>query len=368
MTENGLKLLALIRTSGGISRADLAKQTGLSRPAVSALIEQLLSTGLIAETGHAESRGGKPPIRLAIVPEACSAIGIDMGEENIIRGVVCDGAGHVMVEREVPGENVFAAMVNVTAELVKQLRQTARNVTLCGIGIAVSGIVDGRRNEVLTSSNFDLSGKPLASELVQRCQLPVILGNRARTAAHAEKIVGNAREFSDFLYLSIGKSIGCSIYQNHRLWMGSNNGAGEISTLLVPTPDGLDKLENVIRESYLCSAYRQITGQRITWTGLASAWLQGDSNALKVINDNLAAMVYATAVAVNLLNPQAVILGGRFKELGEPYRAAFQQQLQGLLVDILRNSVVVKMSAHGRAASALGAALQVIDRVFRFEL
>jgi len=368
MTENHLKILQLIRTNDGISRAGLAKLTGLSRPAVSTLVDQLLETGLVGETGLGESSGGKPPVCLAVVPEAGGALGIDLGEENVIRGVCCDARGEVLAELEAPCENRCDAIVAAVDELAERLRLMAPSITWRGLGLAVSGIVDTDLNEVVTSSNFDISGKQLAAQLCRRCGLPVVLGNRARLAAQAEKHGGNARDCDDFFYLSVGKSVGCGIYRDGALVAGSFNGAGEISRLLVPADGGMAPLENVIRESYLGAAYDRLTGAKRGWSGLLSAWKKGDSAAVRVIDVNAAQTAYAVAVVANLLNPRRIILGGRFKELGPAFLTQFETHFRPGLLEQFQDRIEVDLSYYGRSAAAIGGAAAVIDKVFRFEL
>ena len=368
VTDNLKNLLQLIRESHGLSRADLARLGGLSRPAVSVIVEKLLETGLIAETGVGESSGGKPPILLAVVPRACGAIGLDLGEEKTIRGLVSDAAGKIIAESSVPSAGDFTAMTAAATGLIDELRRKSPGVCLRGVGAAISGIVDVDRNEVVNSSNFAIAGCGLAAVLSAASGLPVLLNNRARTAAHAEKTCGNAVDCRNFIYLSIGKSIGCGICSEGNLFRGGFDGAGEIRSIPVPADNGTLTLEEVVRESYLCRAMGELTGRTYEWNELLRAWHEGLAEAVQVVGINARQTAHAAAIAVNLLNPQAVILGGRFKELDLAYLSLFQQHLRELLLPLFRDLVEVRLSRFGRDAAALGAALKIIDSVFRFEI
>lgn len=368
MTDNLKKLLQMIRESHGLSRADLARLGGLSRPAVSVIVDKLLETGLIAETGIGESSGGKPPILLAVVPSACGAIGLDLGEENTIRGLVSDATGNIVAESSVPSAGDFAAMTAAAACLIDELKDKSSGICLRGVGAAISGIVDIDHNEVVSSSNFAIAGRGLAAALSAASGLPVLLNNRARTAAHAEKTCGNAVDCRNFIYLSIGKSIGCGICSEGNIFRGGFDGAGEIRSIPVPVGNGMLTLEEVIREAYLCRAMQELTGRTYEWHELLNAWHEELAEAVQVVSANARQTAHAAAIAVNLLNPQAVILGGRFKELDLPYLALFRQHLRELLLPLFRDLVEVRLSRFGRDAAALGAALKVIDSVFRFEI
>ena len=368
MSKNVISILQLIREQQNISRAEIAGLTGLSRPAVSAIVEKALASGMISETGIGESNGGKPPVMLSIVSEFCGALGLDLGEENLIRGMVCDAGGAIVAEGAEQYDNQFDSILAAAALLVEKLKKQSGKLALRGIGVAVSGIVDDNTNEVVESSNFDIIGKKMSDKLQTSCQMPVFLSNRARTAAHAEKVGGNASDCADFIYLSIGKSIGCGIYRDGGLFRGSFNGAGEISTLLVPDENGNKRLEEVITESYLCNAFERLARRKYDWDELCRAWHDGHPDACKVFEKNSEHVAYAAAVAANLLNPQRIILGGRFKELGDPYLEIFRRHFTSGLTAPFRDRIDVRLSRFGRKATAYGAALKVIDKVFRFEL
>ena len=143
------RVFNLLRTEGVISRAALSQRCGLTRPAVSAIVEELVREGLVEEVGRGDSTGGKPPILLRMAPGGRCAIGIDLGDDYLIRGVLCDCTCEVLASEEMEYANEFGSILNVTARLVNTLALKAPAESLTGVGVAVSGVVD----PVISESN-----------------------------------------------------------------------------------------------------------------------------------------------------------------------------------------------------------------------
>ena len=114
------QILKLIKDSGQISRAELAKLTGLTRPTVSAIINELDGQGLINETGKGESCGGKRPIMLELNKKSFYAVGIDLGDDFQIRGVLCDLHGNIVKREELEYENKLIEMETISRKRRQQ--------------------------------------------------------------------------------------------------------------------------------------------------------------------------------------------------------------------------------------------------------
>ena len=110
MAASAEKLLNLLLRHGSLSRADLAKAMHLSRPAVSGLVDGLIRQGVLRETGCGASNGGKPPIMLEPVAERFGTIGVDIGHETLLRGVLCDASGKQLAVMELPHGNTFESI------------------------------------------------------------------------------------------------------------------------------------------------------------------------------------------------------------------------------------------------------------------
>ena len=147
--ESASGVLRQVRNAEGISRAELSRRIGLSRPAVSAIVDGLLELGLLEELGKGESRGGRCPTVLSLKASGFMSLGMDIGLEREIRGVLCDGYGKVLAERS--AENVGAGFGEIrdgVLRLALELSACAGSCGVRGLCLGVSGIVDTGRNEV----------------------------------------------------------------------------------------------------------------------------------------------------------------------------------------------------------------------------
>ena len=355
MVSSAVKLLLMLLRQGSCSRADLAKAMRLSRPAVSTLVDGLIRQNMLRESGCGISSGGKPPILLTLEPQRISAIGIDIGHESVLRGVLCDAAGKLSAAREIQHDNSFDGILSRTAELAEELVNLAP-APVAGIGVAIAGQIDRTANEVVYCANFPLTGRNFAQRLSLEVSMPVILDNRARTAAQWEYYFGAARKTEDFIFISAERGIGTAIYQNGKLLQGRSGTAGEIRTLCVPSPDrtSLLPIEQAMSEKFLL----ELAGGNFNAIELIDAWNSGNPDAGKAIAYLLDCAGYVITLLTMLLDPSEIVLGGRFRDLGIPFAAELEKQLR---IEP-RRALTIRLSASGRIGAALGAALNVTIR------
>ena len=353
MVSSAVKLLLMLLRQGSCSRADLAKAMRLSRPAVSTLVDGLIRQNMLRESGCGISSGGKPPILLTLEPQRISAIGIDIGHESVLRGVLCDAAGKLSAAREIQHDNSFDGILSRTAELAEELVNLAP-APVAGIGVAIAGQIARTANEVAYCANFPLEGREFARKLSQKVSMPVVLDNRARTAAQWEYYFGAARTTEDFIFISAERGIGTAIYQNGKLLQGRSGTAGEIRTLCVPSPDRTSFLpiEQAMNEKFLLELARN----RFSSTELISAWSSGDPDARTAVGYLLDCTEYVITLLTMLLDPAEIVLGGRFRDLGNRFAAELGQHLH---IEPQR-PLAIKLSGSGRIGAALGAALKVV--------
>jgi|GEM_PF-1407651 len=354
MISSSEKLLRLLLRQGPGSRADLAKSLKLSRPAVSSLVDGLIRQGILRESGCGASSGGKPPILLTFEPDRFASIGIDVGHESLLRGVLCDAAGKPLEIRETGHGNTFETILDGAARLAKELAEVAGSRRIAGIGAAIAGQVDHDSNEIVYCANFPLQGRNFAALLAEKTNLPVRLENRARTAALWEYHFGAAGNTEDFIFISAERGIGTAIYQGGRLLQGRSGAAGEIRTLRVPSPDGtrLLPIEQALGEKFLVG----LAGNSIDAAGLAAAWKRRDPAAVKAVDYLADGTCYVITLLTMLLDPALIVLGGRFRDLGPDFAA----ELSARLAIEPPRELAVTLSESGRIGAALGAALKLI--------
>ncbi len=356
MDSTSGKILRRLLREGRVSRAELAEGLGISRAAVSAVTDHLMGEGLIRVSGIGESRGGKPPVMLSIEPDAFHVIGLDIGSGTLLRGLRWNAAGETVQQVELPFRNTFEEILEKSAHLIQKLVGRDSCVRVAGICAAVSGIVDREKNEVHLSANFPLAGKHFADCLGEKCGYEILLENRSRVSAECERYFGAAKGCGDFLFVTAEKSIGSTLYSNGRLFQGWNGAAGEIRSIPVLVDGMLMPLEKALDESRILRS----AGTRYhSEEELFSAFEKGDVEADSVCRGILEASAGGIAVAVNLTDPELVILGGRFRSFGERFLREFREGLERLAPSVYGKRRVV-YSAVGRDGALKGAALAAL--------
>ena len=351
------RIFAELRRAGRISRAELARACTLTRPAVSVIVDELIASGLVREVGPGHSTGGKPPIMLDFVPSARCAIGINLGGDGRIEGVVCDLACEVLYSESIAYENDFENILQVTEKVIRTLRAKVAPEHLAGVGVAVSGIVD--RNDAIMHSTLDIVGKPLAGRLREIAGMPVMLERRPNSAALAEALFGAGRGARQLLYLTSGVGVGAGMVIAGEIFRGSHGCAGEVGLLRLP--DGR-VLEEAARPRTMLREYAKCTGRKVDFDTFLSRYFAGDECARRLAAANAGYLAYAAQAAANLFDPDALVLGGDALEFGDEYFAEFKREfLAGSCAYKLGKEPMVLRSTFGRRGVAVGGAQIILD-------
>lgn len=235
--HNRALVLQTLYHSGAMSRADLSRETGLTRVTISDLVAEFIADGIVIEMGVREAVGpGKPPILIDIDRAGHQIVGLDLSGPNAFEGAVLSLDGDVLERRQVPrperpdGEAAYAAL----RELAQSLVDAATRPVL-GVGIGTPGVVrpDGL---VLSSPNLGWTDFPLEAKLGAELDLPVLARNDANAAVLAEYTFGEAK--ADFMLIKIGRGVGAGLITGSQPLLGSRFAAGEIGHVVVGTDGG----------------------------------------------------------------------------------------------------------------------------------
>lgn len=185
-------VLRAIYDRNEVSRAELARLTGLTRTSVSHLVGELLDDRLIEEIGRGPSTGGKAPIMLRVRAEGRHLIGLDLGESTF-SGAVVDLRGNIVRRLSVPLEGRDGdAALQLVFSLIENLVSGNGASPLLGIGIGAPGLIDSRTGEVRWAVNLGWEKLPLARLVEERFGVPVVVANDSQAAAVAELTFGSA--------------------------------------------------------------------------------------------------------------------------------------------------------------------------------
>src|SRR3954454_4467513 len=235
-TFNQQLLLRALHDHSPLSRADLARLTGLTRTSVGDLVGTLIDDGLIEEVGRGRSSGGKSPILLRVAPDGRHLIGLDLGEAQF-SGAVVDLRGRILRSVDLPleGRNGDAA-VELVFQLVDALRADDPSPFL-GIGVGAPGIIDTRSGIVRWSVNLDWAELRLGPLLEERYGMPVVVANDSHAAALAELTFHRRPRPTNLIVIRVGRGVGAGIILNGQLFQGDGHGAGELGHVSVAGAD-----------------------------------------------------------------------------------------------------------------------------------
>lgn len=222
--QSNLRLaLQTILHAQPLSRADIARETGLTRATVSDLVTDLIEQALVEEAGRGVSAGGKPPTMLRIAAHARAVVAVDLSARPF-RAALLDLAGAASHQREADGRDL-AAVVRLV-----QATAAAADVPVLGIGVGTPGVVDD--GVVLEAANLDWHEVDLRQALVDATGLPVHVANDAHVAAIDE--FGRRADSDSVVVVRLADGIGAGIVLDGRLHRGDGQAAGEVGHLPVP--------------------------------------------------------------------------------------------------------------------------------------
>lgn len=335
-------ILQRLFSDGPNSRADLARATGLTRVTVSDLVGVLIDDGLVAELGApAETRIGKPPTLVGIVPDAAHIVALDLSGDDRMAGTVQDLFGVVRHRVELPREGRSGPeAVRLAVRLAGQLRAATQR-PLLGIGVGSPGIVDAR-GVVLDAPNLGWRDVDLAGTLRRELDVPVYVANDANTAVLGEHTFGDAGD-GDFLLLRIATGVGAGLVVGGVLVHGHTWAAGEIGHVVVD-PEGKP-----------CACGRVGCLETV----LAVPRLRTrDAVGLAQVGEVLGE---ALAPVVGLLNLHEVVLAGPRELLDGELRAAVDRTVRERTMAVSTADFVVRTSTLGDDVVLAGAAVLVLS-------
>lgn len=236
-------VLDLVKNRGPISRAQVARITGLSRSTCSQLVDQLIGAKLVVETGTDASTGGRKPILLSVNYEVGRAIGVKLMQDRILAALV-DIAGEPLASIEEPVDcytdppRYLQELVTTIRSLLERASRQKSSRKILGIGIGISGLVDAERGVSIKSSILGWSDVAITAPLAKAFRLPVHLENDVNTLAIGQRWLGLGREVDNFLCVTIGMGVGAGIIVDGKLYRGAHHGAGEFGhTKVSDAPD-----------------------------------------------------------------------------------------------------------------------------------
>jgi predicted NBD/HSP70 family sugar kinase len=360
---NERTVLEAIRAGAPISRAEISRRVGISKPTVSLALRSLEDAGLVREASAGPDGPRYGALFFEPVPDAAFVLGLDLGS-RFLRGAVADLAGRIRARQDVElrgadADGAVEAIETLHASLVESAGLPPDRVD--GAVLGIPGVVE-RSSETLHLTQpyiAGLEGRAFGADVQRRIGLPVSLDNDINLAAVGERWAGVARGVDDFAFLSVGTGTGLGLVLGGELHRGTHGAAGEIDWALVGTTGELDPSAEGV--AALASEH--------SWDGgdardIFTAARRGDRLARTIV-DVLAQRIAAhIAPVAAVADPELVVLGGGLGMNGD----LLLEPVRALLHDWLPYPPRVEISSLGESAVLMGAVAtglqSALDNVF----
>jgi predicted NBD/HSP70 family sugar kinase len=332
---NERTVLEAIRADAPISRAEISRRVGISKPTVSLALRSLLEARLVREVDGSAERGRYGAKLFEAVPEARLVLGLDMGG-RFLRGAICDLHGDIRARQDIETAGAQALeLLDAIVELRDQLIAACdlSPDAIDGAVIGVPGVVDPVTGAVRLAANVPgLEGAPVGRELEQRLGVPVTVENDIDLAAVGERWRGVGRGVDSFAFLSVGTGLGAGLVIRGELVRGHHGAAGELDFALGGEEDDLDDPCAAALSAFAAA----VAGRRHPETALEPPYSMPAIFGGARANDSLAKAVVAEAarrIAVHItpiaavVDVELVVLGGGIGANGDLLLAPIRERL-----------------------------------------
>jgi predicted NBD/HSP70 family sugar kinase len=359
-TLNQGALMQRLRDEGPSSRAQLARDTGLSKPTVSQALAELESAGLVRPLGPAAPSRGRTAILYEPNPTAGYVVGIDIGR-SWIRIAVADLGGTILARSDTPNRaRTAAAVVRTVARearaAVKQAGVGWRRVVHTVVGSP--GVFDPGTGRLWHAPNLPDWSKPgLAGELRDALTPSTTIDNDANLAAVGERDFGRGRDARSFVYVELGTGLGVGIVIDGELHRGARGAAGEVGYIPWPGDGAAPRSERGRLEeatsaaAVVASAHEAGMRGELTAKDVFEAARAGNERALAAVGVEADRIAHLLATIGAVVDPEFIVLGGGIGGSADLLRPLVEERLK----DLTPLETRVEQSELGENAIVLGA-------------
>lgn len=367
--------------SAQCSRFDLARRLNINATAVGGYVDEFLRAGLLVEGEPVQSRPGRAPVPLRLNPDHGCFLGVDF-EALRARAALCDFAGGVLHEREVPikagagRESVLRAVVSLARAVADRAPSP-----LLSVGVAAPGQVDCAAGRILHYRLLpDFDQVPVRDRFVDAFgDVPVFVEDNIRALTYAELLRGSGRRGRNLLCLTVRSGVGLGIVIDGKLYGGANAMAGEAGYMVFPTSDGPQLVTDLVSAKGFVDSTRDLLGAWQRTPARARLLALGDDLALAdvvaaaeagdpLLHARLVELgTYLGLLAANLANvfaPEKIVLTGEVPRCSAAVRQTMERTFRKFTLAHIVRTAYLEDGTLGGFAGALGAAWMGFGRAF----
>jgi predicted NBD/HSP70 family sugar kinase len=348
-------VLSLVRRHGSLSKAEIARRTGLSAQTVSVIMRALEKDGLLGRGQPQRGRVGQPSIPMSLNADGVFSFGLKIGRRSADL-VLMDFVGNIRMQlHETYRYPTPAGVLQFAEQAIETIYGTMRagdRRKVAGLGVALPFELWNWVEE-MGAPQEDMDAwrhADIAASLAKKLDLPIFLQNDATAACAAELAFGSGSQFADFAYFFIGSFIGGGVVLNHALYSGRTGNAGAFGSMPYPGNEGkpaqlIDSASVFLLEKMLIEAGKDPSSIWLTpedWADFGDAlgvWIAMTARAL----------ASAAATVCSVIDFEAVIIDGGF---APEIRSAIVQATRDEILKLDLQGIEPPVIAEGRVGSA----------------
>ena len=340
MRDSTNEVLRAIATNGPVSRAQLARDLGLSGPTLTQATRYLFERGLIAEIKQSPSTGGRPATLLGLVANAGQVLGVKLADNHAV-GICINLQSEILWSFEEPFSSRGEEAIK---ELLALLKKNTKKVKgqLLGIGIGIPGVASSNDSGIANSAMLGWDGVNVGKQLSEALNTPVLFENDVNTLAIAESLYGHGRDVSNFITITLGRGIGMGLVINGELYAGSH-GAGEFGHVNavnggVQCECGKFGCLETIASSPAIHKAAVAAGYISKNTSMTKLWDLARKNkkmAKALFEEPSKQLGISVANVINVIGPELVFISGEGVEGWDLWDATFRETLDSHVVSTM---------------------------------
>ncbi len=288
-----------------------------------------------------------------------TSIGLDIGGTNI-SAVICDDCGNISYSFTRKSDYYGDQYLKNIEEIIENLMKECKT-DICGIGIGIPGTVDSDTGNVIACPAFNWKNMQLKKHIESKFGISTVIENDVNVWTLAEKYLGAAKEYDDFVMITIGTGIGCGLFLGGELYRGHSFKAGEIGYLPLALEAYKEKyhenkfgfFESKASASAASRIYNELTKKDADCREIFLLAKQGDEAAKKVVEDVYQYLGLGLSSLFCILNPQLVVVGGGMAEEGEEFLIKITENVNKLIPLDVKISLTETKKFGGAVGSAM---------------
>ncbi len=386
-SRKSLAILDTIRKNGPLARTDVSKVTGINIVTVSNYIDSYIKEGLIVQRGLDTSTGGRRPLLVELNSKSGYIVGIGINVAGIVV-LITDMSNKVLFKFKRPrpletGEKLVNYLIEVTQEAIEKSGIDISKVK--GIGVGIPGVVDKENHTVYWPAGLfssDLSVSISITELfIKKFNIPTIVDNDANVAIFGEKWLTLEPSIKNLIYMY--SMVGCGIMIDGKIYRGTNGCAGEFlfssevdyiswmkqshETYVWGIDLGLtSEARKVVKDNPNSIIAKMVDGHpdKVDFFVVVKAMKEKDPLVMQLVEKAAGDLGRKTALLVNLLNPEVIIIGGGVEEIGTYFLETVKKMVKTAALQEATRKLKIIPARLGEEAVALGAASLVVQGIF----